>query len=489
MKQGYAPLADAMRAYAADGVLAFHTPGHKQGLGAHPLLRELITAEGLREEVSLMEELDDLHRPTGCIREAEKLAAELYGAAEAHFCINGTTGAIQAMLMAALNPGETVLVPRNAHRSIVGAMVLTGARPVWLQPEYDAGLGTPLGLAAETVRQAMEAHPEARALVLVYPTYYGVAADLAGLARLVHEGGLLLLVDEAHGSHLPFSRALPQEAIAAGADMAATSTHKLLGSLTQTSMLLVHKDCPVDRERIRESLSLLQSTSPNQLLLASLDIARLQMAEGGEALAAGAVKLAEGLRAAINEIPGLWSPGAEYFSRPGAAGLDVTKVTVSVAGLGLSGPEAEGYLRHEQKIQCELADARNLLFIISYADTEAETARLLAALQELAAAAPALVGAEKGGQAEALGQPHYGESVLTPREAFFAPKEPVPLAAAAGRIAAEQVMFYPPGIPLLVPGDRIEGEALAYIREQQALGLKVVGPSDCSLQTLKVVKV
>lgn len=191
MKQGYAPLADAMRAYAADGALAFHTPGHKQGLGAHPLLRELITAEGLREEVSLMEELDDLHRPTGCIREAEKLAAELYGAAEAHFCINGTTGAIQAMLMAALNPGETVLVPRNAHRSIVGALTLTGARPVWLQPEYDAGLGTPLGLAAETVRQAMESHPEARALVLVYPTYYGVAADLVGLARLVHERGLV----------------------------------------------------------------------------------------------------------------------------------------------------------------------------------------------------------------------------------------------------------------------------------------------------------
>lgn len=487
MKQGHAPLAEAMGAYAADGALAFHTPGHKQGLGAHPLLQRLLTAEGLREEVSLMEELDDLHEPTGCIAEAEALAAELYGAAEAHFCINGTTGAIQGMLLAALAPGDTVLVPRNAHRSIVGALVLSGARPVWLQPEYDDRLGTPLGVALETVKGAVAAHPEARALVLVYPTYYGVTTDLETIAAFVHERGLALLIDEAHGPHLPFSGALPREALAAGADMAATSTHKLLGSLTQTSMLLVHRECRVARERIRESLSLLQSTSPNQLLLASLDIARLQMAEEGRALVGRAVRLAEELRAEIRGISGLWSPGAEYFRRPGAEGLDVTKLTVSVAGLGLSGPEAEHYLRHEQKIQCELSDASNLLFIISYADTEAKAARLLTALQALAAAAPALAG-EAGGTRGTGGQPCYGESVLTPREAFFAPKEHVSFEAAAGRIAAEQVMFYPPGIPLLVPGDCIGGEILARIREQQSLRLKVVGPEDSSLTTLKVVK-
>ena len=488
LRQGHAPVAEAMRAYAADGALAFHTPGHKQGRGAHHLLQELIAAEGLREEVSLMEELDDLHEPTGCIREAEQLAAELYGAAEAHFCINGTTGAIQGMLLAALAPGDKVLVPRNAHKSIVGALTLTGARQVWLQPEYDARLGTPLNIAPETVRQAVKAHPEAKALVLVYPTYYGVTTELAEIADFVHERGLVLLVDEAHGPHLPFSGELPREAIAAGADIAAVSTHKILGSLTQTSMLLVHRDCLVDRERIRESMSMLQSTSPNQLLLASLDIARLQMAEAGKELVGRAVRLAEELRGAINALPGLWSPGRDYFRRPGASGLDATKITVSVAGLGLSGPEAEHYLRHEQKIQCELSDARNLLFIISYADTEQETSRLLAALQALAASA-----AHSGAEATVSTRGASGpilcrEPVLTPREAFFADKERIAFDQAPGRIAAEQVMFYPPGIPLLVPGDLIDSEMLSYIREQQALGLKVVGPSDCSLQTLKVVK-
>ena len=479
-----------MRCYAEDGAVAFHTPGHKQGLGAHSLLKELLTEQGLREEVSLMEELDDLHEPTMCIKEAQRLAAELYGAEAAYFCINGTTGAIHAMLLATLNPGETVLVPRNAHRSIVGALTLTGARPVYLQPEYDARLGLPMGVPLATIREACEAYPEAKAAVLVYPTYYGVTVDLAPVADYLHSRGMLLLVDEAHGAHLPFSGRLPQEAIAAGADMAAVSTHKMLGSMTQTSMLLLGHGGRVDQERLRESLSLLQSTSPNELLLASLDIARLQMAEQGREMVDRAVDLAEGLRAEVNKIAGLWSPSAAGMQTSGANGLDLTKVTVNVRGLGLTGPEAEHYLRYEQKIQCELSDANNVLFIISYADTERETAGLLAALKEMAVRMRG--GNACGGGGTAEGIPKYwqggGRGELTPREAFLAHKERIPFAESAGRIAAEQVMFYPPGIPLLVPGERIGQEMLAYIREQQSLGLKVVGPQDASLKYLKVVK-
>lgn len=489
-KQGQAPLAEAMRAYRLDGALAFHTPGHKQGIGAHPLLKELLTEEGLKEEVSLMEELDDLHAPATCIREAQDLSAELYGAEAAYFCINGTTGAVQAMLLAALQADDTVLVPRNAHRSIVGGLVLSGARPVYLRPEQDARLGIPMGVSLETIKAACLEHPEAGALVLVYPTYYGVTVDLVAIADFVHARGMLLLVDEAHGAHLPFSEALPAEAIAAGADLAALSTHKLLGSLTQTSMLLLGAGGRIDQERLRESLSLLQSTSPNQLLLASLDIARLQMEEHGQALVGKAVSLAEGLRKRINSIPGLWSPSLAEIASAGAQGLDLTKVTVQVSGLGLSGPEAEHYLRHEQKIQCELSDARNLLFIISYADTEAEAERLAVALEALSAWAQRQQKFEK----EALipmmegALPEAGEQVLKPREAFFAVKEQVPFAQAAGRISGEQVMFYPPGVPLLVPGERIAHNLLDYIRRQQWLGLKVAGPADLSLEYLKVVK-
>ena len=477
-----APVAEAMKAYARDGALAFHTPGHKQGLGAHPLLKQLITAEGLREEVSLMEELDDLHEPTMCIKEAQELAAALYGADAVWFMINGTTGAIHTMLMGALNPGDVVLVPRNAHRSMIGGLILAGASPVYIQPEIDERLGIPMGLCLADIESAVRAHPEAKALALVYPTYYGVTIDLQAVADFVHGHGMLLLVDEAHGPHLKFSEKLPCQAIDAGADMAAQSTHKIVGSLTQTSMLLA-RGPRVDLERVRQAASLLQSTSPNQLLLASLDIARLQLAEQGQALIGRAVELAESLRAAINQIDGLWSFGQEYMTQDGASGLDLTKVTVSVRGLGISGPEAEHILRHIYKIQCELSDAYNLLFIISYADTERETGRLLAALQALARDHR---GQGKFGAAAKL--PPVPQQGMLPRAAFFAAVERVSFTQSVGRVAAEQVMFYPPGIPILAPGDRIDQPAIDYIRSMQRLGLKVVGPEDTSLQKIKVVK-
>lgn len=502
-----APIAAAMQAYARDGALAFHTPGHKQGLGAHPLLRRLITAEGLREEVSLMEELDDLHEPTMCIKEAEELAAALYGADKCCFMINGTTGAIHTMLMGTLGPGDSVLVPRNAHRSMIGGIIIAGAQPVYMQPAIDERLGIALGVTAETVAAAIAEHPEARAVALVYPSYYGVTVDLAAVAAMAHAHGMLLLVDEAHGPHLRFSAELPAQALDCGADVVAQSTHKIVGSMTQTSMLFA-KGERVDYERLREAASLLSSTSPNQLLLASLDIARLQLAESGAERIGYAVRLARALRAKINAIPGLWSPGEEYF---GAGRLDVTKITVSVRSLGISGVEAEQYLRHTEKIQCELSDAYNVLFIISYADTAEVGARLLVALRHLAehfsgaAGEPTATGggvaaiAEAGDfaqEAAASGKlftvraalPAVPECAFSPREAFFAAKERVDFTQAAGCIAAEQVMFYPPGIPLLVPGDRIEQRTLTYIREQQALGLKVVGPEDTELRTLKVVK-
>lgn len=479
-----APIAEAMRAYAADGARAYHTPGHKQGLGAHPLLKALVTEEGLREEVSLMEELDDLHEPTMCIKEAQEMAAALYGADQAYFMINGTTGAIHTMLMGALRPGDAVLVPRNAHRSMIGGIILAGAHPVFLQPEVDERLGIAMGLTEETVARAIAAHPEAKALACVYPTYYGVTFDLARIAALVHAHDMLLLVDEAHGPHLRFSEALPPQAIDCGADMAAQSTHKILGAMTQASMLLVNGP-RVDRERVREAASLLQSTSPNQLLLASLDIARLQMAENGRETVGRAVRLAGRLRSAINAIDGLWSFGPEYTCYPGATGLDATKITVQVTGLGLSGVEAESILRHRYKVQCELSDARNLLFILSYADKDEQADYLLRALQGLAR--DHRRGSEASG-AVSTKLPAVPAQGMTPREAFFAPKGSVAFSEAEGHIAAEQVMFYPPGIPILCPGDVIDAASLRYIEAMQALGLKVVGPRDASLGRIQVVK-
>ena len=481
MDQRRAPIAEAMRRYAGDGALAFHTPGHKQGLGAHRLLRELVTEEGLREEVSLMAELDDLHAPATCIREAQALAASLYGADAAYFMVNGTTGAIQAMLMAVLRPGDEVLLPRNAHRSVLGAIVLSGAHPVYLQPEVHEGMGIAMGLPPETVAKAVRKHPEARALVMVSPTYYGVASDLRRIAEILHRHGMLLLVDEAHGAHLRFSDDLPPQAMDAGADMAAQSTHKLLGSMTQSSLLLVRKG-RVDLGRVQWAAGILQTTSPNQLLLASLDIARLQMAERGEELVGRAVRLSEELRRAVNGTDGLSAFGRECMTTPGASALDVTKVTVSVRGLGMSGAEAEHILRHAYKIQCELADAYHVLFIVSYADTQREVERLRDSLADLA-------GTYRKGSSFSLGcaLPETPPQRMTPREAFFFPSVEVDFEKSIGQVSAEQVMFYPPGIPILCPGEEITAECVDYVKRMKALGLKATGAIDIELRSIRVL--
>ena len=478
-----APIAEALLRYAGLGVLPMHTPGHKGGRGAHPLLRRFCTEEGLCADVSLSAELDDLHAPTGCIRAAEKLAAEVYGADAAYFMVNGTTGAIHTMLMASLVPGDVLLVPRNVHRSIVGAMILAGVRPVYLQPEIDTRLGIAMGVSLQAVEEAVRTHPEARAVLLVYPTYYGVATELAAIADFLHEQGKLLLVDAAHGAHFAFSDELPPSAMEAGADLSAESTHKLLGSLTQTSILLA-RGGRVPAERIRAASGIMQSTSPNEILLASLDLARAQMAEEGRERLAAAICCADELRCRINEIPELWSFGAEYMGGAGRLALDPLKITVQVTGLGLSGFVAEAELR-QRNIACELADARNVLLLLSYADGARETERIFAALRDMAASCAPLCTSR--GAASFLALPPIPETVLSPRDAYFARGERVPVEHAEGRIAAETIVFYPPGIPVLAPGDRIDAEALRYLGAMKAIGARVVGAADASLATIMVI--
>ena len=477
-KKNFAPLVEAMKNYSADGALAFHTPGHKQGLGSHELLKNLITAEGLRQEVSLMEELDDLHSPHSCIKDAQILAAKLFHADEALFMVNGTTSAVQAMILSTIKEGDLVFVPRNSHRSVMSGIILSGAIPIFLPIEFDENLKIPLSLTVETLELAIKKFPQTKALILTSPNYYGVAADVKKISELLHEKKMLLLVDEAHGAHLQFSKKLPISAMDAGADLSAQSTHKILGSLTQTSMLLAKKNF-IDLEKIRRAASLLQTTSPNYLLLASLDIARLQMEQCGEEKISRAIELSKKLRAEINLIDGL-----KTFDAVKNFSLDLTKVTVNVENLNLTGLDAEKILRHDLKIQCELSDAANLLFLITYADDEEKISKLISALEKLSA--------HKKNFPLPKFKNYFPQKIsqakISPRKIFFSESENIPLEKSVGKICAEEVTFYPPGIPILNSGEIITLEIVDYIRENKKIGGRIIGAADVELETIKVCK-
>ena len=483
-KQEQTPLLAAMRNYIADGAVAFHTPGHKQGKGIHESLKDMITDTGFAMEVSLMEELDDLHEPQTCLKAAQDLAAALYGADSSYFVINGTTGAIQAMILAVVRDGEKLIVPRNAHRSVLGGITLSGAVPVFMQPEIDEELGIAMAVTPKTVEAAIVENPEAKAVLIINPTYYGVTADIQRIAQIVHAHGMVLIVDEAHGPHLKFSDALPVQAMDAGADIVAQSTHKILGAMTQCSMLHARHD-RIDVMRLRMVLSLLQSTSPNYLLMASLDVARMQMATEGEKLVGKAVRLANWVRNEINQIEGLYCFGEEKLHRDGAYGLDVTKLTVTVKELGLTGAEAEHILRYTYKIQSELSDIYNVLFIISYADGQREAEILVDALRSLANNHRHALHTAKQ---KRMVYPAVPKMVMTPREALFAAKEIVDFKTAAGKVSAEAITFYPPGIPMICPGEEMSQDVISYCLMMQQIGLKVVGPDDCSLEKIKIIR-
>lgn len=483
MQQNKTPLYEAMTKYIDDKALAFHTPGHKQGKGADLKLQEMITSKGLKMEVSLMEELDDIHGATSCIKEAQDLASDLYNADETRFFVNGTTGAIHAMILTAVNPGDKIIIPRNAHRSVLGALVLAGAEPIFMQPEIDEDLGISMSVTATEVERVLKNNLDAKAVLMVYPTYYGVAGDIKKICQLVHSYNMLLLVDEAHGPHLKFSDNLPIQALDAGADIVAQSTHKIIGSMTQTSLLHMKAE-RVDIERFNKMCSLVQSTSPNYLLLASLDIARAQMATKGQVLVNRAVELAEDLRRQINNIPNLYCFGSEYMNSEGKFALDVTKITVCLRKLGITGAKAEQILRHKYKIQCELSDMYNLLFIISYADTKTECDYLLNALKSLA---EEFSGKEQLPLVQ-ISLPQIPMQKISPRQAMFKPTKKVLFKNSVGMIAGELITFYPPGIPVIYPGEEITKDIIDYVLIQKSHGGNIIGPEDPTLKFFRVVE-
>lgn len=475
------PLLTAVETYRQSHVYPLHTPGHKGGRGADPALRHLVGDVALESDVSLMEELDDIHHPEGCIREAEKLAAEVYGSDRCFLGVNGTTGVIHGMLLGALRPGDRILVPRNSHRSVLGGLILAGLEPVYVQPAYDEQWRLILQLSPEQVEAAFDRHPDLKAVFLTTPNYFGLAADTKRIAEIAHGHGAVLLVDEAHGPHLGFSDLLPPGAMECGADAAAQSTHKIVGAMTQCSLLQVRYG-RLRPEAMEQAMSLVTTTSPNYLLMGALDGARAQLAEKGAAMAAASVRAATVLRNALHRVPGLPVLEKELNGRGGVVALDPGKVTIQVSRLGITGPEAADALRRAG-IAVELVDQDHVLFLVTYADDNPEfpaiAQRITTVLEKMRKTRRDLPPVPP-----VLSIP---EQVLTPREAFFAPKERVPFREAAGRVAGETLSFYPPGIPLIMPGERLTKELIAFSLQLQEKRLQVSGPRDPSLQTFEVL--
>ena len=493
MDQSRAPYFQALLDYVDAGVIPFHTPGHKQGIGMDRAFREFVGDNIASIDLTPMPGIDDLLQPKESILEAQRLAAEAYGADRTHFLINGSTSGNQCMLMAALDPGDKVAVPRNSHKSLLGSLVMSGARPIYMQPEVDEALHMDHTVTPATVERTLDEHPDIRAVYIVSPTYYGVAADLDRIFEVVHARGKLVLVDEAWGPHFHFHPDLPRSATAAGADLCVNSTHKMFSSFSQSSMLhQIGERVRIDR--LDAVLKLFLSTSPNLPMVASLDVARRQMAMQGEALLSDTIALAQRTRALINEIPGVYCFGEELVGRAGVFDFDPTKVTITVKDLGYTGYEASAILRGRYNVQVELADLFNVVALFTIGTTQAAADRLVFGVKELAREdRPVDIFSPSGVLERRLKTgtyklPKIPPLRMPPREAFLAATEPVRFKSSKGRICAEVITPYPPGIPVIAPGEEITAEIIDYLDLELRAGVHMQGPFDPQLKRIRVVK-
>lgn len=477
--QNNAPLYEAMKNFRLNRVVPFDVPGHKGGRGNEELTN-FLGINCLKADVNSMKPLDNLCHPVSVIKDAQALAAEAFGAKSSFFIVNGTTGSVQAMIMSTCKEGDKIIMPRNVHRSAINALVVNGAVPVYVNPGVNKRLGIPLGMSVSEVKKAIIENPDAKAILINNPTYYGVCSDLREIVRLAHENNMLALVDEAHGTHLYFGEGMPLNAMAAGADMAAVSMHKSGGSLTQSSILLCGDS--INADYVRQVINLTQTTSASYLLMSSLDIARKNLALHGKQIFAKAESYAEYARKEINSIGGYYAFGKELCDGDAFYAFDGTKLSVNTMETGLAGIEVYDLLRDEYNIQIEFGDIGNILAYISAGDRALEIERLISALAEI----KRLYSKDQNGMFD---HEYINPLVeLSPKNAFFTEKEKVELDKADGKICGEFVMCYPPGIPILAPGERITGEIIEYIKYAKEKGCFLSGTQDITVNSLEVVK-
>ena len=477
--QNRAPIDEALQNFRQMRVVPFDVPGHKHGKG-NPELTEFLGEQCVSIDVNSMKPLDNLCHPVSVIQEAEVLAADAFGAAHAFLMVGGTTSSVQSMVLSTCKRGDKIILPRNVHRSVINALVLCGAIPVYVNPEVDRKLGISLGMQREQVAKAIEEHPDAVAVFVNNPTYYGVCSDLRSIVAMAHEAGMYCLADEAHGTHFYFGDGMPVSAMAAGADMAAVSMHKSGGSLTQSSLLLVGPRMNVGH--VRQIINLTQTTSGSYLLMSSLDISRRNLVQRGKRVFSKVIQMADYAREEINAIGGYYAFGRELINGNSIYDFDPTKLSVHTRDVGLAGIEVYDLLRDEYDIQIEFGDIGNILAYLSIGDRPQELERLVSALAEI----------RRRFQKDSnglLSQEYIApEVVMSPQEAFYAKKKSISLKNSAGRVCSEFVMCYPPGIPILAPGERITQDILDYIEYARVKGCSLTGPEDPEILNINILE-
>lgn len=478
LDQSKAPIYEALERFREMRVVPFDVPGHKHGKG-NPELTAFLGEKCVSIDVNSMKPLDNLCHPVSVIREAEILAADAFKAADAFLMVNGTTSSVQSMVLSCCKRGDKIILPRNVHRSVINALVLCGAIPVYVNPEVNTKLGISLGMSWEQVQKAINENPDAVAVFVNNPTYYGICSDLRAIVKMAHEAGMLCLADEAHGTHFYFGENMPVSAMEAGADMASVSMHKSGGSLTQSSLLLIGKN--VNAGHVRQIINLTQTTSGSYLLMSSLDISRRNLALRGKEVFRKVVQMAEYTREEINAIGGYYAYGKELINGDSIFDFDPTKLSVHTRDIGLAGIEVYDILRDEYDIQIEFGDIGNILAYLSIGDRIQELERLVSALAEIRRR-------YQRDSSGLLSQEYIDpEVVSSPQEAFYSKKKSLPIHESVGYVCSEFVMCYPPGIPILAPGERITKEILDYIDYAKAKGCSMTGPEDPGIEHLNVI--
>ncbi|QSZ27484.1 aminotransferase class I/II-fold pyridoxal phosphate-dependent enzyme [Aceticella autotrophica] len=474
--QNDTPLFDALKNYVDENVWAFHVPGHKHGKGIEEFT-DYVGKAVMEIDVNSMEDLDNLANPIGVIKDAHELAAKAFGADYAYFLINGTTSGIQAMIMAATEPGDKIIMPRNAHKSAFSALILAGVIPVYVYPDINEEFDIAMGITAEQVEEAIKLNPDAKAVLVLNPTYYGITSELKRIIELAHLNNMAVLCDEAHGSHFYFHPDLPPGGIQLGADIAALSIHKTGGSLTQSS-LLISKGKRVDPLIIKSILSLTQSTSASYLLMASLDLARKQLATRGKEMLNKIIEITGYAKEEINGHNGLAALNKDDINKPSS--LDPTKLVVNVSKTGMTGYEVMRLLRTEFHVQLEMADLSNIMAIISFGDDSESVKFLVNSLKKLTLN-------RRRGEELITGRILRPEVIVAPRDAYYGKNKSVLLEESAGEISAEMIMVYPPGIPMLCPGERITKDIIEKVKLLKKQHCQLQGMEDPNMEHIKVL--